>query len=241
MAEKTKDLQTETMKTKSLFEELSNLNVNESTKEKLGLTYFPWAKAWKEIKGIDPDASFVVHEQQLDDYGTTRPWFVDGSGNAWVKVSVTIRGKTETEWLPIMGPKNQPLKGEDVTSTAANKAVKRCFVKATALHGLGLYIYENEDLPEQDKRIKALIDEVRKLLREKAEYGKEAKEKTIKLAKEAQKEAFPDLDDELITGNIGEIDDEDILESLKLKVMAIRKPPKVKPTEKVAKKADKGE
>jgi hypothetical protein len=31
-----------------------------------------------------------------------------------------------------------------------NKAIQRCTVKAIALHGLGLYIYAGEDLPEID-------------------------------------------------------------------------------------------
>ncbi len=211
---------------KTVFDRLSAVNINENVKSKLGLTYLPWSKAWKEAKKIDPDASFVVYEQQIDDYGTTRPWFMDNEGNAWVKVSVTILGNTETEWLPVMGAKNNALKGSDVTSTAANKAAKRCFVKALALHGLGLYLYEGEDLPEQDKKLQDLISEVRNLLREKSSYGDAAKKKAVEFAKSAQREAFPELEEGQITGNISDIDDEDILHKLKLNVISIRKPPK---------------
>ena len=35
--------------------------------------------------------------------------------------------------------------------TDVNKAIQRAFVKACARHGLGLYIYAGEDLPETEK------------------------------------------------------------------------------------------
>jgi hypothetical protein len=34
---------------------------------------------------------------------------------------------------------------------AVNTAMQRCLAKAIALHGIGLYIYAGEDLPEEDK------------------------------------------------------------------------------------------
>ncbi len=67
---------------------------------------------------------------------------------AYVTVSVTLNGKTETETLAVMDFKNKAVTAPD--STQINKAHKRCFVKALALHGLGLYIYAGEDLPEED-------------------------------------------------------------------------------------------
>jgi hypothetical protein len=66
-----------------------------------------------------------------------------------VTVSVTIKGRTETETLPVMDMKNKSLVNPN--SMDVNKAHKRCFVKALALHGLGLYIYSGEDLPEEVK------------------------------------------------------------------------------------------
>lgn len=207
----------------STFEKLNNVNVQGSTKQKNGLTYLPWSSAWKEVKKIDPEAKITIHEQIVDEYGTTRPWFTDGSGGAWVKVSVQILGKTETEWLPIMDFKNRAIGASEVTATDANKAAKRCLVKAIALHGLGLYLYEGEDLPEQDKKIRDLVMEVRTLLREKSGYGEEAKAKAIEYAKAAQKEAFPELDDEVLTGDVSQIEDEEILNALKIKVTSIRK------------------
>src|SRR5699024_6688779 len=69
----------------------------------------------------------------------------------FVQVSVTIKGKTETELLPVLDFKNKSLPRGSATTFDINKAHKRCFVKAAALHGLGLYIYNGEGMPEQPK------------------------------------------------------------------------------------------
>ena len=49
--------------------------------------------------------------------------------------------------------KNKSIPLEMITSTDANKAVQRSLTKACARHGLGLYIYAGEDLPEADAPI----------------------------------------------------------------------------------------
>ena len=51
-----------------------------------------------------------------------------------------------------MGNHNEAVNIAMVDSVKVNKAIQRAFVKACARHGLGLYIYAGEDLPE-DKRI----------------------------------------------------------------------------------------
>ncbi|WNM55142.1 Sak-like ssDNA annealing protein [Staphylococcus phage S-CoN_Ph26] len=56
--------------------------------------------------------------------------------------------QTETEWLPVLDFRNKSLaKGSARSTFDINKAQKRCFVKAAALHGLGLYIYNGEEFP----------------------------------------------------------------------------------------------
>ncbi len=40
---------------------------------------------------------------------------------------------------------------QEPTSSEINKALKRAFVKALAKHGIALYLYEGEDIPEQPK------------------------------------------------------------------------------------------
>ena len=46
--------------------------------------------------------------------------------------------------------KNKSIPLGQVTSFDVNKAIQRSLTKAVARHGLGLYIYAGEDLPESD-------------------------------------------------------------------------------------------
>ena len=49
-----------------------------------------------------------------------------------------------------MDYKNKSISIENVTSFDVNKAIQRSLTKACARHGLGLYIYAGEDLPEEE-------------------------------------------------------------------------------------------
>lgn len=80
-----------------------------------------------------------------------RFWFDDGK-TGWVKVGVTINGIEHIENYPIMDHRNQPIPADKITSTDANKAKMRALAKACGRHGLGLYIYEGEDMPEAAKK-----------------------------------------------------------------------------------------
>ena len=130
------------MEKKSVFAVLSKINCNEHTEKKNGLTYLAWAWAWRIVKENFPDADYTIYE---DKDGI--PYFTDGK-TCWVKTGVTIEGLEHIEYLPIMDYKNQAIPLERVTSTDMNKAIQRSLTKACARHGLGLYIYAGEDLPE---------------------------------------------------------------------------------------------
>ena len=90
----------------------------------------------------------------MDDKNNTRPWFDDGR-TGWVKTGVTINGMELVEELPIMDFRNKSIPADAITSTDANKSIQRSLTKACARHGLGLYIYEGEDLPEEEKKKEA--------------------------------------------------------------------------------------
>ena len=60
-----------------------------------------------------------------------------------------MSGIEHIEYLPVMDYKNKSISVETVTSVDVNKAVQRSLTKAAARHGLGLYIYAGEDLPEE--------------------------------------------------------------------------------------------
>ena len=130
---------------KSVFDTLNSINVNEHTEKKNGLTYLSWAWAWAEVKKKFPDAQYTIYE---------RPdgvnYWTDGR-TCWVKTGVTINGLEHIEELPVMDYRNASIPLERVTSTDVNKAIQRSLTKACARHGLGLYIYAGEDLPESEQ------------------------------------------------------------------------------------------
>lgn len=133
------------MADKNYFVELNNINVNDKTEKKNGLTYLSWAWAWAEIKKLHPDATYTVYE---DEYG--RFYHSDGR-TCWVKTGVTVNGIEHIEYLPVMDYKNKSIPAEAVTSFDVNKAIQRSLTKACARHGLGLYVYAGEDLPENEQ------------------------------------------------------------------------------------------
>lgn len=131
--------------TKSVFQTLNDINVNEHTEKKNNLTYLSWAWAWGEVKKNFPDAFYTIYERE-----NGIPYFTDGK-TCWVKTGVTINELEHIEYLPIMDYKNSSIPLERVTSFDMNKAIQRSLTKACARHGLGLYIYAGEDLPEASK------------------------------------------------------------------------------------------
>ena len=153
-----------------IFKELSKIDLSNQIKQKLGLNYLSWANAWKILKEHFPNAFYTIYKHKTttneqvvtNDNGITTtvvrsyedeiPYFTDGK-TCWVEVGVTIEGFEEVEIFPIMDNRNNAVRIESVTLTAVNKAIQRAFVKACARHGLGLYIYAGEDLPDDDKTL----------------------------------------------------------------------------------------
>ena len=127
-------------------------NVNEHTEKKGNLTYLSWAWAWAEAIKADPDATY-----KIEMFGDK--CFMDINGTAMVFVTVTMFGKPMTCQLPVMDYKNKAIPNPD--AFAVNTAIMRCMTKALSLHGLGLYIYAGEDLPEgegSDIDVNSMID-----------------------------------------------------------------------------------
>ena len=124
------------------FARLSAIDVGEKIERKNGLSYLSWAWAWAELKKQFPGASYTIYE---DAQG--RFYHTDGK-TCWVKTGVTVNGIEHIEYLPVMDFKNKSIPLDAVTSFEVNKAIQRSLTKAVARHGLGLYIYAGEDLPE---------------------------------------------------------------------------------------------
>jgi hypothetical protein len=124
--------------------ELLKINVNDHTEKKNGLTYLSWAWAWQEAIKADPKAFWEVKmfgenfDQPYVSIGETKMVFVE----------VTMFDKTLACQLPVLDHRNKAIPNPDAFQV--NTAIMRCLAKAIAMHGLGLYIYAGEDLPEAD-------------------------------------------------------------------------------------------
>lgn len=135
---------------KSTFDQLYAVDVSGKTEKKNGLTYLSWASAWAEAKKICPSINYKIYEEVVDVNShaepLTRNYFHDGR-TAWVKVGVTVGEQEHIEHLPIMDFKHKSIALDKVTSWDVASTIKRCLTKALAMHGLGLRIYEGDDLP----------------------------------------------------------------------------------------------
>jgi hypothetical protein len=118
---------------------LLKTNVNDHTEKKANLTYLSWAWAWAEALKADSKATFKV--EMFGD-----KCFMDINGTAMVWVTVTMFDKPMTCQLPVMDHRNKAIVNPDAFQV--NTAIMRCMTKALSLHGLGLYIYAGEDLPD---------------------------------------------------------------------------------------------
>lgn len=135
-------------KDNNVFKTLNEYDVTEHIKKKNDIIYLPWSKAWLIIKTLFPSARFRIHK--------TRDgciYHTDGK-TAWVEVSLTIGGWTETESLAVMDFRNKSIPIESITSADAEKSIKRCLVKCAALHGLGLSLWTGEELSSAAKKKK---------------------------------------------------------------------------------------
>ena len=146
------------------FNQLVSLNVNEKTESKNGLTYLSWSSAWMEFKKIYPTATYNVIKNHL----TGLPYFVDPNVGIMVYTEVTADSQTYSMWLPVMDSSNKAMKIQPYTYSVynrttkqyenrnveaatmfdINKTIMRCLTKNLAIFGLGLYLYNGEDMPE---------------------------------------------------------------------------------------------
>jgi hypothetical protein len=130
------------------IEALLKKNVNEHVEKKNGLSYLSWAWAWAEALKADPKASY-----KIEMFGDK--CFMDINGTAMVFVTVTMFDKPMTCQLPVMDYRNKAIPNPD--AFAVNTAIMRCMTKALALHGLGLYLYSGEDVPEEGDKTEKII------------------------------------------------------------------------------------
>jgi hypothetical protein len=118
----------------SKYLDLRKIDVSEHIEKKNNLSYLSWAWAVDTLLQQDPTATWEYKEP------------AKFNETLMVFCSVTAFGKTMTAQLPVMDYRNKAIVNPD--AFAVNTAMQRCLAKAIALHGIGLYIYSGEDIPD---------------------------------------------------------------------------------------------
>ena len=168
----------------NFFDILNNINVNEHTEQKNGLTYLSWAWAVAEVSKKFPEMTYEVCKFDNGN-GVLLPYMYDENTGYMCMTKVTIDGITKEMWLPVMDNNNNAMKNvpytiqtkyksvdvKPATMFDVNKTIMRCLTKNLAMFGLGLYIYSGEDLPEEDN---SCVDELKNQIKsEKAKATRE--------------------------------------------------------------------
>lgn len=121
------------------FARLSAINVSAHIEKKGGFSYLSWPFAVAQLRSADPAAFWEV--RRFDGL----PYLLTDTG-VFVEVAVTVQGICLSQIHPVLDSRNRPILAP--TAFDINTSLQRALVKAIALHGLGLYIYAGEDLPQ---------------------------------------------------------------------------------------------
>ncbi len=127
------------MTTTNYFATLNAVDVSKHVEKKGNFSYLSWPYAVAQLRLADPTATWEV--RRFDGL----PYLACDAG-VFVEVAVTVQGITLSQIHPVLDARNKPLLAPTVFDI--NTSVMRALVKAIALHGLGLYIYAGEDLPQ---------------------------------------------------------------------------------------------
>ena len=141
---------------RDVWDTLSQVNVNEHTEEKMGLTYLSWAWAWGTLMEHYPEATFVFTEFD----GQSHRTLADGSAEVECTVTIpnaTPNGLSRTMWLPVMDNRNNAVRNPNARQVSDIKM--RCLTKCLALLGLGHYIYGGEGIPQEPVKKAAKVKE----------------------------------------------------------------------------------
>lgn len=211
------------MSEKNLFEQLYNVDVRDRMYQKQGLSYIPWATAWSEVAKVFPNATYEIVK-----FGEKQLPYTESNLGIMVFTRVTIEGITREMCLPVMDGSNKAMKsveysyktksGEKTVSAATmfdiNKTIMRCLAKNLAMFGLGLHLWTKEEAPENVIECEKLQKECMELITKRSALSEKTKDKVGEICKEALPEE---------NGDPRLCNDNELLETLKKKLMALRK------------------
>ena len=121
------------------FARLNQINVSDHLEKKGEFSYLSWPYAVAQLRLADPSAFWEVRRFDGIPYLKTETGY-------FVEVLVTVQGVSLSQIHPVLDGRNRPI--FEPTAFDINTSIQRCLVKAIALHGLGLYVYAGEDLPD---------------------------------------------------------------------------------------------
>lgn len=124
----------------NIYETLSEIDVGKFIEKKGAFSYLSWADAVNVLLKHYPEAVWRVIS---DNNGYP---YVSTPAGCFVTVELTIEGIPRTQVHPVLDHRNKSVKEPDAFQI--NTSIQRALAKAISLHGLGLYIYRGEDLPE---------------------------------------------------------------------------------------------
>lgn len=130
------------------FEELNKVDVKSHIEKKGGFSYLSWPYAVAELRKRHAGATWEVCR-----FNGLPFLSVEGCG-CFVEVAVTVEGVRLSQIHPVLDNRNKPIPIPN--SFDINTSLQRALVKAIALHGLGLYIYAGEDLPDTPASSKSI-------------------------------------------------------------------------------------
>jgi len=140
-------------KKENYFNKLMNVSIKITNKfetKKTNLNYISWADSWKALKTIYPEAQYRIYED--NEMGRSGlPYFSDKTGGM-VKVGVTISKTEHIIWLPIMKYIDKQMASVpigEITTFQINSTIMRALVKAAAMHGCGLFVYQGNEEAEE--------------------------------------------------------------------------------------------
>jgi|TARA_R110000824_G_scaffold80945_1_gene203329 hypothetical protein len=204
--------------TKSTWDTLSAIDVNDHTEKKGNLTYLSWAWAWGIVKSNYPSATYHIYRNPH----TNQQWDYQEGVGYMCSTSVTIEKETLEMWLPVMDFRNKSMVN-NATTFDINKTLMRCLTKNLAMFGLGHYIYAGEDLPEESivsappkKEGKVIFGTPKKTepIRVSAESIKELAKKEIGFPPGSQ---LPPLVEKDYTIDLGDHDIFEVLKAISIK------------------------
>lgn len=235
---------------KSVFNTLYEIDTRErSVKKDTGrvqLNYLPWATTYSEVCKNFPDMEyeFMTNTEtietktikKIDETTTVEttktitqevPYTVTEAG-LWVNTKVTISGVTKEMSLPVYDSSFRNMKLEPYTYTTKNgtntvpaatfadiyKSIMRCFAKNLSMWGVGLNFWTKEDAPESVLKIEKRIAEI-----DAAFVMKKQKAFTDEQIMATYADVLPAE----LNGNYKLCDDEEVLVTVRKKILALRK------------------